>query len=220
MRIVSLTKIEQVRQAILVQILSGELRPGERLLEAKLSAALGVSQATVNAALQDLHNQGLVTKLLNRSTNVCRYTQAEIANLFSVRMILEPAAAEAAAANWSTEARDRLGEQVEQMRHAARSKDLAKFCLADYTFHQAIYQLSNNSFLIQACQAIAAAPFAYILCDHLEALPTDYSALADDHQILIAAMEEGPESARRLTCSRIADWRNHSLRALETITGR
>src|ERR1039457_998226 len=67
------------------------LRPGERLLEAKLSKELGVSQATVNAALQDLHNQGLVKKNLNRSTNVSKYTLKDIENLFAVRMLLEPA---------------------------------------------------------------------------------------------------------------------------------
>lgn len=216
MRIVSVTKTEQVRHALLVQILCGELRPGQRLLEAKLSAELGVSQATVNAALQDLHNQGLVTKLHSRSTNVCRYSEGELINLFRVRMILEPAAAEEVSATWSAEARSRLQDQVDLMRGAARAKDLPRFCLADYTFHQEIYQLSGNPFLIQACQAIAAAPFAYILCDHLEALPTDYIALAEDHQELILAMEEGPAAAARLTQRRIADWREHSLRALRS----
>ena len=217
MRIVTLTKAEQVRQAILIQILSGELRPGQRLLEAQLSKELGVSQATVNGALQDLHNQGLVTKLLNRSTNVNLYTRLEIENLFAVRLVLEPAAAAAVSAAWSTEANDRLSEQVDLMRRAARKKDLAKFCLADYQFHQEIYRLTGNSFLIQACQAIAAAPFAYILCDHLEALPTDYIALAEDHQELIGAMKEGPEKAARLTRDRIEGWLNHSLRALEPV---
>src|ERR1035438_2305598 len=150
MRIVSLTKAEQVRQAILLQILSGELRPGQRLLEARLSEELGVSQATVNVALQDLHSQGLVTKLLSRSTNVSRYTRREIENLFDVRLVLEPAAAGAVASRWSNEIRDALNEQVELMRRAARKKDLAKFCLADYQFHQEVYRLTDNSFLIRS----------------------------------------------------------------------
>jgi DNA-binding GntR family transcriptional regulator len=214
MQIISFSKTEQVRQAILFQILSGQLRPGQRLLEAKLSKQLGVAQATVNSALQDLHNQGLVTKLLNRSTNVSQYTAAEIDKLFAVRIVLEPVAAAAVARVWSDEARGRLGDQVELMRRAARAPDLAKFCLADYTFHQEIYRLTCNSFLIQACQAIAAAPFAYILCNHLEALPTDYPSLAEDHQFMMDAMEEGPETANRVTRERILQWRDHSLRAL------
>jgi DNA-binding GntR family transcriptional regulator len=215
--IITLTKTEQVRHAILLQILSGVLRPGQRLLEARLSKEFGVSQATVNAALQDLHNQGLVTKVLNRSTNVSRYTQAELENLFAVRLVLEPAAAEAVASRWSAEARTRLREQVDQMRRAARTKDLARFSLADYMFHQELYNLTANSFLIQAGQAIAAAPFAYILCGHPEALPTDYLALAEDHQEIILALEEGPEQAASLTRSRIQGWRLHSLRALAQV---
>lgn len=217
MQIISLSKTEQVRQAIILQILAGQLIPGQRLLEAKLASELNVSQATVNAALLDLHNQGLVTKLMNRSTNVCKYTRAEIENLFQVRFALEPLAAETAATNWSEDAHSRLREQVDNMRRAARAKDLQKFCLADYTFHQELYKLTENPFLIQACQAIAAAPFAYILCDGLKPLPTDYLALAEDHQDIVLALAESPETAARETRQRMAEWRLHSLKALDII---
>ena len=37
-----------------------------------------------------------------------------------------------------------------------------------------------------------------VLCDHLEALPTDYTALAEDHEDLIQAMAAGPETAARM----------------------
>src|SRR5882672_1610125 len=96
-RITTISKIEQVRRAILYQIFSGELAPGQRLLEAKLAAEFGVSQATVNAALLDMHSQGIVNKMPNRFSEVRRYSSREIDNLFSVRLILEPAAASVAA---------------------------------------------------------------------------------------------------------------------------
>lgn len=208
----TITKVEHVRRAFLAQIFSGNLRPGQRLVEAKLANELGVSQATVNAALQDLHNQGIVTKLLNRSTNVCHYTNREIENLFSVRLILEPEAAACAAR--SRQSFSSLTQYVDQMRNAARSNDLSQFCLADYSFHQEIYALSLNPFLIQACQAIAAAPFAYMLCDCRAALPTDYSSLAEDHRQIIGALQEGPDAAARVVRERIEVWRRHSADAL------
>jgi DNA-binding GntR family transcriptional regulator len=216
MKIQVLSKSEQVRQAILMEILSGALRPGERLLEAKLSKELGVSQATVNAALQDLHNQGLVTKLLNRSSNVSRYTLADIEKLFAVRVLLEPSAAAAVAANWNKKARECLLEQVDQMRRAAKAHDMARWGIADYKFHQEIYRLTGNPFLIQSAQAIAAAPFAYILCDHPESLPTDYRAMAEDHYKIILAMEKGPAEAARIVSGCIERWLDHSRRALQT----
>jgi DNA-binding GntR family transcriptional regulator len=214
MQIPVLTRIEQTRRAILHQILTGALRPGERLLEAKLAKELGVSQATVNAALQDLHNQGLVTKLPNRSSNVSRYTLDEIEKMFAVRALLEPAAVAAVSMAWSSEAQSCLQEQVDHLRRAARSKDVAKWGIADHTFHQEVYRLSGNPYLIQAAQAIAAAPIAYILCDHLEALPTDYLAMAEDHQDIILAMAESPEAAVAVTRTHLERWLNHSRRAL------
>lgn len=217
--IVPITRVDQVREAVLHMIFSGSLRPGQRLVEARLAADLGVSQATVNAALQGLDGQGIVTKVLNRSTNVCRYTEREIGNLFLVRSILEPAAAAEASRKLRPEGRRALTERVDAMRRAARAKDLPGFCLADYSFHQELFTMSENPFLIQAGQAIAVAPFAYILCDCRSALPTDYRSLAEDHQQVIEALVEGPEKAERTVRERVADWRMHSVRALESLDG-
>jgi DNA-binding GntR family transcriptional regulator len=209
-----ITRIDQVRQAVLELIFSGALKPGERLVESRLAAQFGVSQATVNAALQTLHDQAIVSKIQNRSTNVCLYTEREINNLFSVRLILEPAAAEAVSRRFSPEIRAALMRPVAAMRLAAREEDLPGFCLADYNFHQELYRLTDNPVLIQACQAIAAAPFAFVLCDHPSALPTDYMRLAEDHYEVILALEQGPEVAAEITRDRVGKWRKHSERAL------
>jgi len=214
------TRVELVRQAILRHIFNGDFNPGHRLVEATLAKQLGVSQATVNSALQDLHAQGIVTKVLNRATRVSRFGQPEIDAMFTVRMTLEPAAAEAAAANIETLGVDGLRSCFEQMRMAAEAHDLSRFCLADYSFHQELYRLSCNRFLIQACQAIAAAPFAYILCDCHEPLPTDYVSLANDHLEIINALKVGPQPAAEFMRQKITIWRGWSMRALEKRTSR
>jgi len=213
----AITKVDQVRQAILELIFSGTLLPGQRLVEARLAHELGVAQATINLALQILHDQGVVMKILNRSTNVSRYTACEIENLFSVRLILEPTAAAAASRKLTREGREALERHVDGMRRAAGAADLPRFCLADYNFHQELYRMTENPVLIQACQAIAVAPFAYILCGTPSALPTDYAALAEDHQDVIDALRAGPETAERTVRERIADWRMHSVRVLESL---
>lgn len=214
------TRVELVRQAILQHIFQGDFNPGDRLVEATLAKQLGVSQATVNSALQDLHAQGIVTKVLNRATRVSRYGRAEIDAMFTVRLILEPAAAEAAAANIGELGEDGLQDCYEQMLDAAKAQDLPSFCLADYRFHQELYRLSCNRFLIQACQAIAAAPFAYILCDCHEPLPTDYVALANDHREIIRVLKAGPQPAAEFMRQKITTWRGWSMRALERQTSR
>ena len=200
------TRVEQVRRAVLQGILTGAIRPGVRLVEAVLAKQLGVSQATVNQALQDLHAQGIVNKSTNRGTTVVRFGVVELEALFAVRAALECIAAEAASRHVTTAAVENLRRWVDQMRTASKTRHLANFYLADYEFHQELYKLSQNRFLVQACQAIASAPFAYILCDRPKHLPTDYSKIAQDHEEIIQAVLEGPEQAFRITQTKLTKW--------------
>jgi DNA-binding GntR family transcriptional regulator len=213
--IAPLTRVEQVRQAVLHQIFHGDIGPGDRLVESLLAKQFGVAQATVNSALQDLHAQGIVTKELNRATRVSRYGRDELSAMFEVRSILEPAAAEAASRNVNRLGVGGLRRGFEGMQVAARAQDLAGFLLADYQFHQEIYRLTDNRFLQQACQAIAAAPFAYILCDCLAPLPTDYSSLANDHLEVTEAIIEGPEKAAEVVRKKISTWLGWSIGILD-----
>ena len=167
--------------------------PGDRFVESLLAKQFDVSQTTVNSALQDLHAQGIVTKVLNRATTVTRYDREDLEDLFSVPSILEPVAAAAAAKTVGRLDCDPLRRLCERMQIAARAQDLAGFLPAGYEFHQEICRLTDNRFLQQAGQSVAAAPFAYVLCDCLERVPTDYPSLVNDHFEIIEAMLAGSE---------------------------
>lgn len=209
MKITSVSKIDQVREAILTEIALGRIEPGERLVETRLSEQLGVSQATVNAALQDLHNLGVVTKRLNRSTSVNRYGIEDVQRLFEVRLALEPLAASALAARWSPEVERILLGRLEDMKRAAAGPDVGNWCIADYRFHQEVYHQSGNQFLIQAGQAIAMVPFVYILCEGLRRLPSDdYAMMTTEHHAQILAFGKGPKVAERETREFIRKWLN------------
>jgi len=51
---------EQVKDLLLQRIASGELRPGDRIVETRVAAELGTSQAPVREALRDLELLRLV----------------------------------------------------------------------------------------------------------------------------------------------------------------
>jgi DNA-binding GntR family transcriptional regulator len=214
------TRVELVCRAILQGVLTGSLRPGMRLVEASLASRLGVSQATVNQALQDLHAQGLVNKVSNRATTVVRFGLAEIKALFSVRLVLECLAAEAASRNLTLAATDTLRSWIDQMRTASKTTNLGAFYLADYGFHQELYRLSQNPFLIQACQAIATAPFAYILCDEVKALSADYTQMAEDHEDVVQALMQGPKQSVRTVKAKITKWLKWQSQFLSSKSGR
>ncbi|MEW5977747.1 MAG: GntR family transcriptional regulator [Acidobacteriota bacterium] len=215
-RITSQTKVEQVQRAILEAIFSGELRPGDRVLEAQLAGQLGVAQATVNQALLELHSQGVVLKSLGKSTTVRRFGREELEALFMVREPLESAAGVAASRHATLRSVDLLRVWVDRMRAAAKADDLSKFYLADYEFHQELYRLSDNPFLFQACQAIAAAPFAYLLSGHLELMPVNYLQVADDHEEIIEALLEGESKAIDVIGRKMKRWLKVQLEFLQS----
>src|SRR5260221_5583275 len=83
----SLSKVasDQIRG----QILAGKLKPGERLVEDKLSAELGVSRVPVREALLALSAQGLVHIEPRRGATVAEITPKIVAELVEVRALLE-----------------------------------------------------------------------------------------------------------------------------------
>jgi DNA-binding GntR family transcriptional regulator len=207
--------VEHVRNTVIRAILVGELRPGERLIEAKLASQLAVSQATVNQALGVLHSQQIVRKSLNRGTTVNELTLQDLEAMFAVRARLESLAArDAALAARSGRRVETLQSLVAEMRTAAELSDLPRFYIADYEFHLELYRLGGNPFLIEAAQAVSAAPFAYILSSSLVPLPTDYCTLAEDHQQVVDAVLAGPQQAEEHVLEKIQKWLALSASAL------
>ncbi|MBN9516096.1 MAG: GntR family transcriptional regulator, partial [Alphaproteobacteria bacterium] len=83
----SLSKV--VSDQIRGQILEGKFRPGERLVEDKLSADLGVSRVPVREALLGLSIEGLVRLEPRRGATVAEITPQIVAELVEVRALLE-----------------------------------------------------------------------------------------------------------------------------------
>jgi GntR family transcriptional regulator, rspAB operon transcriptional repressor len=74
-------------------ILSGQVPPGERLVEASIAAHLGVSRTTVREALLMLQQRGLVVNEPRRGTFVARLSSADALDLKMTRALLEAFAA-------------------------------------------------------------------------------------------------------------------------------
>jgi DNA-binding GntR family transcriptional regulator len=70
-------------------VVTGRLRPGERLNEVQLAGALGISRGPLREAIQRLHSEGLVSTIPNRGAFVRTFSAAELTDLYEVRIALE-----------------------------------------------------------------------------------------------------------------------------------
>lgn len=106
-------------------ILSGALHPGERLSEARLSAALGVSRTPLREALMRLETEGLVIGKPNSGYVVVQLDIETVRDLLVVREGLDGYAAELAAGMATSADLDRLRGVMGQIEELGRTRTRA-----------------------------------------------------------------------------------------------
>ena len=89
---------EVVTNALREAILSGELRPGDRLLQEQLAEQLRVSRIPLRDALRRLEAEGLVRIGPRRGAEVTSLTPSDVKEIYDLRIKLETELLEAAIA--------------------------------------------------------------------------------------------------------------------------
>ena len=91
----------QVYKELEKAILSGELAPGDSLVEMKLAAQMGVSRTPVREALLQLELENLVKHIPNRGAVVVGISEKDIEDIYTLRMRIE-----GLAVRWAAEKND------------------------------------------------------------------------------------------------------------------
>ena len=134
---------EQIRG----QILDGKLRPGERLVEDKLSIELGVSRVPVREALLGLAMDGLVRLEPHRGATVVEITPEMVAELVEVRALLEGLNARLAAQRRDPEMIAALRDTLRRGNEAAKAGSREQLARLNAEFHERLGAASRNSVL-------------------------------------------------------------------------
>ena len=90
-------------RALRDEILRCELAPGSRVVEGEIAERLGMSKTPVKKALGMLIHEGFVEVRPRHGYQVTEITLADVQEVYQLRQILEPAAAELAATNATPE---------------------------------------------------------------------------------------------------------------------
>ncbi len=189
---------EAVAQKLRDAILTGRLKPGDRLVEQKLAASLGIGQPTLREALKELEFQGFVRKSPKKGTYVTQLTQEDFRKIQEVRMALEEVAIEKAAPRMTEPALQQLDALVKTMRSAAQKFDLATFHKSDLAFHRIIWDLTGNEYLGLALERVAFGLFAFVLLQREPSAANEFIASAEQHAHIAAGLRtRHPGKARQ-----------------------
>lgn len=146
---------EEIFEVLHKRIIAGKYTPGDWLRQEEIASQLGVSQTPVREALDLLVSAGLAEREPFRGVRVLQLTMEEIAESYSMRLLLECTAAADAARVITADQIGNLFRIVEQTRQLLTLNDMSTQRHLNREFHLAIVRASGNSLQSKLYQIVA-----------------------------------------------------------------
>ncbi|MGH2355592.1 MAG: GntR family transcriptional regulator [Chloroflexota bacterium] len=184
---------QQIAYSLRRAILHGRYRPGERLVEHDVAAALNVSRAPVRDALRQLAQEGLVTVFPHRGAVVTPVSVDMVHDVFEVRERLEGLAARLAATRITPAELARAEALIEAMEQSARSAEPGPQVEQDVEFHRVILAASGRPVLM-ATMEVTSGQAGLLISVTRRLSPLD--VVPGIHRPIVEALRSGdPEQA-------------------------
>lgn len=134
--------------AIRKRILAGELAPGERLAEERLTEELAISRPPLREALRLLENEGLVVSRPRHGSFVATMTDKDVYEILTLRSALERMAFELGVPVRDPSLLVPVEEALEEMERCAHEQDRGALVLAGYAFHSTLIGIAEHQRLL------------------------------------------------------------------------
>lgn len=172
-----------LRQAIL----TGELKPGERLMEIHLANRLGVSRTPIREAIRKLELEGLVIMVPRKGAEVAKITEKNMRDVLEVRKALEELAVKLACDKMTDEQIVELEHACEHFKNIVQTHKVTKITEADVNFHSIIFTSTNNQRLIQMINNLGEQMYRY----RLEYIKDEkhHEKLVTEHEEILSAIK-------------------------------
>ena len=183
-------------------ILTGELEPGERLMEIKLAEKLGVSRTPIREAIRMLQIEGLVNITPRKGTVVAEISKDDLKNVLEVRKVLEKLAVELACMKITEEEILGLKENLKEFSTAIKKKNPSEIAKIDVAFHDIIYKSTRNTRLIQIMFNIREQMYRYRL-EYIKDQDTRETVVRDHEKLIEAIVNKDVENAKNIIVGHI-----------------
>ncbi|HUN50300.1 MAG TPA: GntR family transcriptional regulator, partial [Candidatus Sulfotelmatobacter sp.] len=180
------------------RILTGELAPGERLVEDRLSAELGVSRMPIRDAIQSLVADGLAMPAGRRGARVADLTAEVAQELVEVRATLEGLNAALAARRRDAAVLARLQDVLARGNAAARRGDATELAALNGEYHDLLALAGSNRVLGDIMRSLRLRTELVFKRNSLGRAAEDWQ----EHAQILAAIVDGDEELAALMATR------------------
>jgi DNA-binding GntR family transcriptional regulator len=153
--LINLNLREQIEKEIRSAIIQGRFQPGERLIESTLASEMGVSRAPVREVFSALEREGLVVNIPRRGNFVVDFTNKDIEEIYSLRLLLEIGAARRAMERLTQHDLDHMqGLVIDLDKAMMHQKDSESITNLDMCFHEFICTMADHGRLYATWKSI------------------------------------------------------------------
>jgi len=194
----------QLRQ----QILTGVYKPGDSLIELRLSEELGVSRTPIREAIRQLELEGLVQSIPNKGVIVKGISEQDVEDIFIIRTMIEGLAARWAAEKITEEEIKELQEALEFEEFYTIKNDARHLMTFDSKFHEIIFRASKSRPLMHVLSTF----HSYIQSARNNSFETPgrpEKALEEHRAIFEAIKNKDADTAEKLTIQHIRNASNN-----------
>lgn len=183
------TTVDQMVRLLADDIVSGSLRPGEKLDEGSLAERFNVSRTPVREALRQLAAMDLVERRPNRGAMVATITDEQLADMFESMAELEAVCASLAAQRMTVAERHALEELHRGSAALVRGGALDDYEAVNTRFHSMLYDGSHSNYLRDLVISVRnrLAPFRRAQFRVLGRLGKSW----EEHDAIVAAILRG-----------------------------
>lgn len=203
------TTAQHALEALRRAIVSGALRPGQRVLQEEIAEGLGVSIAPVREALRVLEQEGQVTYHPRRGYFVTELRVGDLEEIYELRQVLEERAARRALPRLDDEALQRIAMAARDCVNAADAGDVAAELDANRRFHFAVLESPDQ---------VHAMRLIRLLWDSTEAYRAMYYNSPEERRKSVEAHDRILDAIRHGDADRlVAELDAHRARALQVL---
>lgn len=140
---------EEIGNAIRDAIASGDLKPGDRIVETQWAKDLGVSQSPVREAIRELEMMGLIENIPYQGSFVRKITVQDMKDAYRVRMYLEMLGIQDAIEGATDAQLKEISKVYSEMEAEAKKNAFNAYIKKNELFHEKIIEISQNRLLIR-----------------------------------------------------------------------
>ncbi|GGD61180.1 GntR family transcriptional regulator [Lacimicrobium alkaliphilum] len=145
----NLTISDKIYNQLSAQIISGEIKPGQKLEEQDIANQFGVSRTPIREAFRLLHTSGLVESKAHRGVTVIELDIEQLGDMYEALQELEALCARLSAERMTAVERKQIERMHQQSKQAVEEEDVERFAELNDQLHSAIHQGSRNKTLLE-----------------------------------------------------------------------